>query len=443
MEQTSPTHTYNNGQPYRPARGRHHERQAIEHHTFHGHSIVKGKPSTDAFICAVKRELKIRAYSPNTISNYVSCITAFLGWFGAAPNLVTIEDVRNFLEMLVDGGIDSSTLSGYLSAIRTSFDKFCGRDVTLGLVTPRRKKSQPVILSTAEVARVISAAPNLTIKLAIGIMYGAGLRNKELCSLQVHDVDFERNTIRVQQGKGRSDRLVMLPQTFAAALGQLCNDSPGSRYLFPAHGQRQGRYMSPRTLQRWVKMCVELAGIKHSITPHSFRHAFATHLLENGTDIRFIQKLLGHQRLETTTIYTRVAQIKTQQIASPIDQSDFDQRSNSHVATPTPTPTAPPKPDSSPSVGRMAILLSLQADQKSADVELQIAGPQVTVLRGITVRQNDHNWIEISLPSADAWRPYLTRLPPEQQQRITNPAFFEFLRGQISQRFLGILQAAT
>jgi len=437
MQLTSPTHTYNNGQPYRPVRGRHHEHQAIEHHTFHGHSIVKGKPSTDAFIHVVKRELKIRAYSPNTVSNYISSITAFLGWFGAAPNLVTIEDVRNFLEMLVDGGIDSSTLSGYLSAIRTSFDKFCGRDVTLGLVTPRRKKSQPVILSTLEVARVISAAPSLTIKLAIGIMYGAGLRNKELCSLQVHDVDFERNTIRVQQGKGRSDRLVMLPQTFSAALRQIRTDSPGSRYLFPAHGHRQGRYMSPRTLQRWVKMCVELAGIKHPITPHSFRHAFATHLLENGTDIRFIQKLLGHQRLETTTIYTRVAQIKTQQIASPLDQSNADEKPDTRAAT----PTAPAKPDTSPAVGRMAIMLTLQADQKSANVELQIAGPQVTVLQGITVRQNDHNWIEISLPSTDAWQRYLTRLPPEQQERITKAAFFEFLRGQINQRFLKLLKA--
>ena len=305
--QPQPIHTYNNGQPYSIARGRSADRAKLEVSLSRGHSIVRGTPDRDEFLGAIKRELKIRCYRQNSISNYVSILGNFLTWFGGPPHRVTQENVRQYLELLVDGGAGASHLTVTLSAIRTAFDKFCCRDVTLGLATPRKKKRQPVVLSTGEVARIINAAPSGSCKLAIGIMYAAGLRNSELCRLKVQDIDFDRNTIRISQGKGASDRYVMLPRTFSARLAAICSGLQSEDWVFPSLEQRTGRHMSPRTLQRWVRIATELARITKRVTPHSFRHAFATHLLESGTDIRFIQKLLGHQRLETTTIYTLVA----------------------------------------------------------------------------------------------------------------------------------------
>ena len=432
-----PVHTYNNGQPYQIARGRNSNRDPVEYSRPTGHSILHGRPSIEQFIVAVKRELKIRKYSPNSINNYISAIKAFLGWLGHPPNRATIEDVREWLELMVDGGASASHLAVTLSAIRTAFDKFCCRDITLGLATPRRKKRQPVVLSTAEVTRILNAAPNQTIKLAIGIMYAAGLRNSELCKLQAQDIDFDRNAIRIRQGKGNADRIVMLPATFTPILKRKCADLHSHEFIFPSLNHRSDRHVSPRTLQRWVTTAAELAGISKRVTPHSFRHAFATHLLENGTDIRFIQKLLGHQRLETTTIYTRVAQLKTQNVTSPLDRLTQQSHEVAAQTPPASHPNVTPKP-----VGRLSICISNGGKPDAADVRINIAHahvPQQVVLDGIHVRLDDRKWIQLDIPTPETWLPQLQRLPPEQRERIESPEFFELLRSQISKRFLNFI----
>ena len=314
----SPIHTYNNGQPYFLARGRNASSRPILDRGRSVHSIVKGFPDATRFLKVVNRELKIRNYSRKTVKNYISHLRSFLSWFGNRPHRVTIEDVRGYLEMLVDSGANSASLAGSLCAIRTAFDKFCGRDVTLGLATPRKNKTQPVILSRTEVEQLIQAAPRRDIKLAIGLMYAAGLRNSELCRLRIRDFDFERNLIRVDQGKGRCDRIVVMPKTFFKTFQQICADKKGEEYLFASSDFRAGRHISPRTLQRWVSVTASYTGIKKRVTPHSFRHAFATHLLESGTDIRFIQRLLGHKRLETTTIYTRLAKTGESRVSNTV-----------------------------------------------------------------------------------------------------------------------------
>ena len=424
-----PVHTYNNGQPYQIARGRDAPRSPLEGAVRKGHSILQGRPSTDKFLAVVKRELKIRKYASNSIKSYLSALRGFLGWFGAAPNRVTIEDVRNYLEVLVDGGASSSQLSGNLSAIRTAFDKFCCRDVTLGLVTPRKRKYQPVVLSTEEVQRILDAAPTRISKLAIGIMYAAGLRNGELCKLRVLDLDFDRGTIRVSQGKGRSDRLVMLPVTFVEVLKRKCADLDKGDWIFPSFNHRKNRHMSPRTLQRWVITATELAGVSKQVTHHSFRHAFATHLLENGTDIRFIQKLLGHRRLETTTIYTHVAKLKTVNISSPLDQLAESQ---------------PASPSSRPSVGRMRIGIEPHSGGDSADVRLAIVGAEgnePVTLDGVEVRLDSRKWVQLEMPAAEQWLPRLNKLSKAQRDRIQSPEFYETLRSQISQRFLAAISS--
>lgn len=428
----TPVHTYNNGQPYQIARGRTADRSQLEHAINKGHSILRGRPTLHEFIASVKRELKIRKYAQASISNYMSALNGFLAWFGGPPNKVTIEHVRNYLEVLADGGASSSHLSVTLSAIRTAFDKFCCRDVTLGLATPRRKKIQPIVLSTAEITRILNASPTRMSKLAIGIMYAAGLRNRELCRLRVQDLDFDRGTIRVAQGKGSADRLVMLPTTFSARLAEMCAELKADDWIFPSAEHRRNRHISSRTLQRWVHVAVDMAGIKRHITPHSFRHAFATHLLENGTDIRFIQKLLGHQRLETTTIYTRVAKINTTSVVSPLDK----------ISAPTlhsktkenDAPKKAPKP-----VGSLSIVLKNHESAPKASVTLIVLAAdrsEQAVLGDIRVGFDKRNWIQLEIPAIESWTTQLANLPRAQQARIRSPEFFENIRHQISNRFL-------
>jgi len=419
-----PVHTYNNGQAYQLARGRTAQRNQVEFAIRKGHAILRGRPSPEQFLAAIKRELKIRQYARSSISNYLSALKGFLGWFGSAPNRVSAEDVRNYLELLVDGGASSSHLAVVISAIRTAFDKFCCRDITLGIVTPRQRKRQPVVLSPEEVKKILGAAPTRLAKLAIGIMYAAGLRNSELCKLKVRDFDFDRMTIRVCQGKGASDRLVMMPKTFRAILMANCESMDAKDWIFPGQTQRRDRHLSPRTLQRWVSTAASLAGIAKKVTPHSFRHAFATHLLENGTDIRFIQKLLGHQRLETTTIYTHVAKLNTIRVTSPLDMI------GEHTQTASPKPTD--------SVGKLRISMKAR-DSESADVKLIILDAidkQPVVLDGIRVFFDERKWIRLEIPLGDHWLAELAMLPRQQRERIESPEFFENLRGHLNRKFL-------
>ena len=213
-----PIHTYNNGQPYLAARGRKSCKPMVDDRRSTCHPIVRGRPTTEEFLRLVERELKIRAYRVTTIRTYISNVRNFLRWFGRQPHLVRAESVRRFLETLVDGGAKSPTLAGYVAAIRTSFDKFCGRDVTLGLATPRRAKKLPVVPSRQEVMRMLEAAQSLRDKLLIGLMYATGFRVSEISKLKWTDFDFDRDMIYVRNGKGAVDRIVFLPQSYRSLL---------------------------------------------------------------------------------------------------------------------------------------------------------------------------------------------------------------------------------
>ena len=166
---------------------------------------------------------------------------------------------------------------------------------------------------------LLEAATSLRDKLLLGLMYATGLRISEVVRLRWRDIDFDRNSIFVRQGKGRSDRMVVLPESYRTLFRELSAKHDKEDHLFP--GQRKGRYMSPRTVQRIMQRTLEIAGINKRATPHSLRHSFATHSFEDGHDIRRIQKLLGHARLETTTIYVKVAQPSDPSaFTSPIDR---------------------------------------------------------------------------------------------------------------------------
>ncbi len=439
-----PVNTYNDGKPYRQPLGRSAPTKALVDNLTPVHSVIQGRPTAHQFVRAIVRELKIRFYSPKTIKKYGNAIAKFLRWFGAPPHRVSREDVRNYLEVLVDGGASSSWVSIHLSAFRTAFDKMCARQVTLGLATPRRPKTLPVVLSEEEVLRLLEAAVSLRDKLLFGLMYAAGLRVGEVTRLRWRDLDFQRRTINVWQGKGRSDRLVMLPASFQPLLERLAAEAAPTDFLFPSEAARytatkrtsypkgkqfekespvhQGakRHLSPRTVERAVKTAVQIAGIGKAVTPHSFRHAFATHLLEHGTDVRFIQKFLGHKRLETTRIYTNVAVMRQQQVTSPLDQIYAGQESHS---------TSPP-------VGTFQIELTPDTkDSANVRLVIKVSNGQVA-LDGIVVRQVRPGWVTMDIPPQEDWTRQTERLSDAQRERLHSHEFYERLRNHVIQRFL-------
>ena len=311
QSQPHPTlNTYNNGRPYTPARGRYAPREALEDHLAPCHPVVTGCPTPEEFLRKIEQEMKIRCYSQKTVKSYKNALVAFLRWFGGPPHRITRDHVREYLEMLVDSGHGSSWVGGNLSAIRTIFDKMCGRSITLGLQTPRRPKRIPIVLSVQEIIRLLTSAISLRDKLLIGLMYALGARVSEVVRLRYRDFDFDRSCVTIWQGKGRTDRQVMLPASFEPLLRELAKTCNPDAYIFPA--DRPGRHLSPRTVQRVMKCTVRLAGIGKAATPHSLRHSFATHLLERGLSLRHIQALLGHASPATTARYTHLSDITEQ-----------------------------------------------------------------------------------------------------------------------------------
>lgn len=223
--------------------------------------------------------MRIRKYATNTIIGYVNNLKLFLNWFGQRPHKVTSESVRDFLETIALTDASSAKISSYLTAIRTAFDKMCGRSVTLGLVTPRRPKRLPIVLSDTDTRLILEAAHQLTDKLLISLMYSTGMRVSEVSRLRWTDIDFERNSIRICRAKGQVDRIVMLPNALKPTLQTLTTQFQPTDYLFPGdckgrHGTNS-RHISPRTVQRTVKRIAQLAGIRKHVTPHVFRSALA------------------------------------------------------------------------------------------------------------------------------------------------------------------------
>jgi site-specific recombinase XerD len=418
--------TYNDGRPYRPPRGRYAPRKPLEDHFEPCMAVVDlptDTPTPSQFVREIVREMKIRFYQWPSVKTYRNALICFLRWFGGLPHEVTKAHVRCYLELLVDGGASASWVSNNLSAIRTAFDKMCGRNVTLGLLSPKKPKRLPVVLNSNEVLRLLQAAPSLRDKLLLGLMYASGVRVSEVVRFRWRDLDFERCTLSVWQGKGRTDRLVLLPKSFAPLLQAMSKEFAPDDFIFPS--TRRGRHISPRTAARAMERARKIAGIGKRATPHSLRHSFATHMVENGTDIRFVQQFLGHVKLETTRIYTKLAVPNPDNIKSPLDVL-----ANRHQAS---KPDAPAR-----SVGKMRIDLHprQEATGPAADVDLTIlCHPRPIRLKGIVVREPRAGWVALEVPPLEAWEEPMKWLTPPQRERIESAEFYDLLRKCVASRW--------
>jgi integrase/recombinase XerD len=263
-------------------------------------------------------DMTIRKLAPKTQQGYIRTVKNFAAFVDRSPETASLEDVRRFQLHLAENGAQAPILNHTVSALRFFFRVTLKRhDIVEHTTFIREPRKLPVVLSPEEVARLLNAAPGLRYKAALSVAYGAGLRAAEVVSLKISDIDSKRMIVRVEQGKGRKDRNVMLSTSLLELLRTWWRTARPEGWLFP--GQNPVNPMTTRQLNRACHAAAQAAGIDRNVSPHTLRHSFATHLLEQNVDIRVIQVLLGHAKLDSTALYTRVATKTIQRVMSPLE----------------------------------------------------------------------------------------------------------------------------
>ena len=267
-------------------------------------------------------DMTARRFKEKVQKDYVRHVRTFTKFLGRSPDTATSEDLRRFQLHMAQRQIGAPTINSAIAALRFFFTVTLEKpDLVRPLRLVNEPRRAPVVLSPEEVARLLQAAPGLKYRAALSVAYGAGLRVSEVANLKVSDIDSGRMMLRVEQGKGQRDRDVMLSPHLLELLREWWKAARPRVWLFP--GQNPINPVTPRQLNRAVTVAKDLAGISKRVSPHTLRHSFATHLLEQGVDIRVIQVLLGHAKLETTALYTRVAVSTVRDIKSPLDRLDL------------------------------------------------------------------------------------------------------------------------
>jgi site-specific recombinase XerD len=269
-------------------------------------------------------DMAIRGFASQTQTGYIRAVRNFTVFFGGSPDQADGEDLRRYQLDMRSRGVSATSINAAVSALRFFFGVTLGRDdAAVAMTMVREPRRLPVILSTQEVARLLDAAPGLKYRAAFSLAYGAGLRAAEVVSLKISDIDSARKLIRIEQGKGAKDRYATLAPSLidllrvwwqaARAHGVIL---PGS-WLFP--GRNPVNPLTTRQLRRAFHAAKDAANIDKRVSLHTLRHCFATHLLEQKVDIRVIQVLLGHARLETTARYAQVASTTIRAVKSPLE----------------------------------------------------------------------------------------------------------------------------
>ena len=272
-------------------------------------------------------DMAARKLNPHTQRSHISSCKRFAAWLKRSPNTATPDEVRRFQLYLIESGASICNRNRIMTGVRFLFRVTLRRhDLAAEVWHIKEPQKLPPVLSPEEVKRVLTMATSLKARAMLTLAYGCGLRAGEVVRLRAGDIDSEQMIIRIVQSKGRKDRHVMLPAEILDLLRQWwkarpteynAGVAPEQRWLFP--GRREHRPLTTRQFSRLFKEAAKAAGLRKTLSLHTLRHSFATHLLERGTDIRVIQALLGHDKLETTARYTRVAIGMIAKIESPLD----------------------------------------------------------------------------------------------------------------------------
>jgi integrase/recombinase XerD len=270
----------------------------------------------EEFLQKLEVELKISKNSKYTLRNYLNANSELLTFSQKNPEDMTEDDVKAFMASKLSDS-SSSSIIVFLSALRFAYTSILKRDLTAGIKRPKREKRIPAVLTKEEVKRLFNALQNKKSKLMISLAYACGFRVSELVNLKLADLNFNEMIAHIRQAKGKKDRIVNLPAFLLEDLKEQVSHQQAEKqeYLFTGpNGQ-----LTDRNIQKIVMAAAKKAGIEKEVHPHTLRHSFATHLLENGVDIRKIQELLGHADLSTTQIYTHISREELKKIQSPID----------------------------------------------------------------------------------------------------------------------------
>ena len=269
----------------------------------------------------LEQEMRLRNFSPKTIRAYLYYNKELLRFASyKSPKEINKQDIKDYLDFLFNSGKSASTVNLTINALKFYYEQILQRKFfipNVGIKRPKKDKKLPIVLSKQEVVSMINFTDNLKHKLIIQILYGSGLRISEVVNLQINDIDFNRNVITIKSGKGRKDRITILSKQILENVNKYLQQWHPLVYLFESH--EAGKKINIRSAQKVVADAIKRAGVNKAASAHSLRHSFATHLLEAGTNIRYIQELLGHARLETTQIYTKVANNRLREIESPLD----------------------------------------------------------------------------------------------------------------------------
>ena len=267
-----------------------------------------------------KKQISIENYSDQTVRNYLSVLKLFLEWIEKTKvEKVTNNVIQDYLFYCkTEKKYSYSTMKQVIATISYLYSKILRQQIPEALDIKLRKPTHlPKILSVKEISKMLKVTNNLKHKTILLLIYSGGLRIGELVNLKIEDIDSDSMQIHIRQAKGKKDRYIMLSENLLELLRAYYKEYKPKEFIF--EGQSGGQY-STQSVQSIFKAALKKAGIKKKATVHSLRHSFATHLLDEGTDIRYIQELLGHKRLETTQIYTHVSSYSIKKIKSPADK---------------------------------------------------------------------------------------------------------------------------
>ena len=270
----------------------------------------------------IQQRLIIKRYSPSTVRTYLTCLKNFFAYFkNHNTETLSKEELLNYLEYLVQKGYSKSAQNQHINAIKFYYEKYLEKEKQYYFIDrPIKDKKLPVVMSKEEVQQLLNQVHNLKHKTILILIYSCGLRISELINLKIKDIDSKRMLIQIRNSKGNKDRQVQLTNQILVLIKKYYKSYFPKEFLF--NGMHGGKYSSA-SIQKIIKRMTLRAGIRKNITPHTLRHSFATHLLEDGIDIRYIQTILGHSNIQTTQIYTHVSSKHLKNIKNPTDDMNI------------------------------------------------------------------------------------------------------------------------
>jgi integrase/recombinase XerD len=270
----------------------------------------------DVYLNKLENELKLRNYSPKTIRSYRSCVSEYLRAKQEKLDSVDIDFIKEYLLSIVNKGMSSQTTNQNLQAINFfcwNVLKYHGK---IDIKLDKTPSKLPIVLSRDEIQAILKAIVNEKHKLMVALAYSGGLRVSEVINLKIRDVNLSELTIHIKGAKGNKDRITILPEKLIGDIEGIIFRKNNNDYVFASE---RGGNLTERTAQKVFAQALKKTGIQKDATFHSLRHSFATHLLENGVDVRYVQELLGHQNIRTTQLYTKVTNPALRNIKSPLE----------------------------------------------------------------------------------------------------------------------------